>query len=104
MEIKEKKVIISKKAQVSIWQIYEYLKQEVSLRTAQKVKKGILNKCKSLKDFSGYSKEEYLKELIGDYRSVTQWNYIIIYNLTDTEIQILNIIHASMHPDKRQNI
>lgn len=104
MEIKQRKILISQKAQLSIKAIYEYLKTEVSVETAQKVKKGIINKCKELKNFAGYSKEECLSDLNGDYRSVLQWNYLIIYSVTDKEIRILNIIHASMHPDKRKNI
>ncbi len=97
MEINRKRVIISKKAQSSIWRIYEFLKEEVSIKTATTVKRTIINKCKQLKDFAGYSIE-------GDYRSVALWNYIIIYSLTDEEVIILNVIHASMHPDKRKNI
>jgi len=99
MDIRPPKVIISKKAQVSIKEIHEYLRKEVSLETAKKVKKAIIDKCKNLKNFAGYSKELYLD---GDYRSVSQWNYIIIYNITDKEIRILNVIHASMHPNQRK--
>jgi len=78
MEIKREKVIISRKAQISIKEIFEFVKKESSTEIAQKVKNTIITKCKSLKDFAGYSKERYLDELEGDYRSVTQWNYNII--------------------------
>ncbi len=101
MEMKREKVIISRKAQYSIKEIHEYLKKEISLETAKKVKNAIINKCKNLKDFAGYSKEHFLDELEGEYWSVTQWNYIIIYSLTDKEVRVLNVIHASMHPEKR---
>ena len=104
MEMKRQKVIISKKAQQSIKNIYEYIKKEVSNQTALYVKNGILQKCKSLKEFAGYSKERYLTELGYDYRSVTQWNYVIIYRCTKKDVIILNIIHAGMHPEKRKNL
>ena len=104
MEMKRERVIISKKAQTSIKQIYEHLKTEVSLETAKKVKTEIIQKCKSLKNFAGYSKERYLEDLEGDFRSVMLWNYIIIYSLTIKEVRVLNVIHASMHPDHRKNI
>lgn len=99
--MKREKVIISRKAQISIKEIHDYLKKEVSSETAKKVKDSIINKCKDLKDFASYRKERFLEELDGDYRSVQQWNYIIIFSLTDTEVMVLNVIHASMHPEKR---
>jgi len=102
--MKRERVIISGKAQSSIKEIFEYLKEETSLETATKVKNTIIQKCKSLKDFAGYSKETFLDELEGEYWSVNQWNYIIIYSLTTKDVQILNVIHSSMHPDKRKNI
>jgi len=98
------KVIISVKAQESIRTIFNYVKKESSYSTAQKVKSSIINKCKSLNDFSGYSKERYLDKLEGDYRSVSIWNYNIIYKVTTKNIWVLNVIHNSMHPDRRKNI
>ena len=44
MEIKRERVIISRKAQSSIKEIFEYLKEEISLETATKVKKTIIEK------------------------------------------------------------
>ncbi len=100
--MKRDKVVISKKAQESIKKIFDYVKRESnSLETAQKVRISLINRCKSLKDFSGYSKEKYLE---GDFRSVTQWDYNIIYKVTKAEVRILNIIHTSQHPDYRQDI
>lgn len=102
MEMKRDRIIISRKALLSVKKIYEeLLKKKVSLETAKRIRDGIINKCKSLKDFAGYSKEPYLE---GDYRSVTQWSYIIIYRLTDKEVRVLNVIHGSQHPDKRKDI
>ncbi len=104
MEMKHDKVVISRKAQTSIKEIFEFVKKETSIEIAKKVKDAIIAKCKSLKNFAGYSKEMYLEELEGDYRSVTQWNYNIIYKVTDKEIRILNVIHTSRHPANRKDI
>ena len=104
MEMKRERVIISQKAQAAIKDIYEFIKEEISIEVAQKVKNTIIAKCKSLKDFAGYSKERYLDELEGDYRSVTQWDYNIIFSLTDKEVRVLNVIHTSRHPVRRKNI
>jgi len=104
MGLKKSKVVVSLKARESLKEHIEYLKREVSLETAEHVRKGILNKCRQLKDFSGFSRERYLEGESTEYRSVTQWNYNIIYTVTKDEVRILNIIHTSMHPEKRKNI
>jgi len=104
MEMNRDKVIISRKAQESIKEIFNYVRRESSLNTAQKVKNSIIDRCKNLKDFSGYSKERFLDKLHGDYRSVTVWDYNIIYKVTSNEVRILNVIHTSMHSERRKDI
>lgn len=104
MEMKCEKVIISRKAQESIKGIFNHVKRASSLDTAQKVKSTIISECKGLKDFSGYSKEIYLEDLEGEFRSVTVWDYNIIYSVKDRELRVLNVIHTSTHPNKRKNI
>lgn len=103
MVIKREKIVISEKAKAFIKRIVEYLKEEATPEIAEKVRKGILTECKDLKNFSGYSKERYLEEEPGDFRSVHKWDYIIIYTVTEKEVRILNISHASMHPDTRKD-
>jgi plasmid stabilization system protein ParE len=102
--MKKRRVIISFKARNSLHEYYEYLRKEVSKETAEYVKNGILQRCTQLKDFSGFSKEFYLDELPGDYRSITQWKYKIIYKVTENEVHILNIIHTSRSTDKLKDI
>jgi len=104
MEMKREKLIISRKAQAALKEIFEFVKKEATPQVAKKVKDTIIAKCKSLKDFARYSKESYLDELEGDYRSVTQWDYIIIFSLTEKEVRVLNIIHTSRHPERRKDI
>jgi plasmid stabilization system protein ParE len=104
MVMQSEKVVISKKAQESIKKIFNFVRRESSLNTAQKVKAEIMHRCKNLKDFSGYSKERYLDELKNEYRSVTVWDYNIIYRVTTNNVRVLNVIHTSMHPDKRKDI
>ncbi len=102
--MKKSGVIITHKARASLRSYIEYLKKEVSAETAEHVKTGIIARCKSLKDFSGYSIERYLEDEPGEYRSVTQWNYNIIYTVVEDQVRILNIIHTSRHPSKRKDI
>jgi len=104
MVAQKAKVIISHMARASLRGYVEYLKREVSEETAEYVKQGILAKCAELQDFSGYSKERYLEDQPTEYRSTTQWNYNIIYTVAHGEVRILNIIHTSVHPDKRKDM
>lgn len=102
--MKKSGVIITHKARASLRNYIEHLKKEVSAETAEHVKKGIISRCRSLKDFSGYSIERYLEDEPVEYRSITQWNYNIIYTVVKDQVRILNIIHTSRHPSKRKDI
>ncbi|MCB9185387.1 MAG: type II toxin-antitoxin system RelE/ParE family toxin [Flavobacteriales bacterium] len=96
-------VVISRSAQKSIREIYSYIKQRESKAVAHKVRQAIIEKCRSLGEFSGYSKERYLDKLEGDYRSVTIWDYNIIYRVSKDEVRVLIVIHTSRHPDRRSD-
>ena len=77
MEIKNEKVVISRRTRNSIDEIYNYVKNKSkSIETAHYVRKSILDKCLSLKDFSGYSKEIFLEEHPEDYRSVIVFGHM----------------------------
>lgn len=102
--MKRERVVISFKVRKSLRDFHNYLANEVSKETADYVVKGILQRCKQLKNFSGFSKELYLEELPGDYRSVTQWSFKIIYSVEKDEIRVLNIIHTSRDPKNFKDI
>jgi plasmid stabilization system protein ParE len=104
MVMKKDKVVFSLKAKLSLQEIVKYLKENASTATATYVRKGIIEKCKGLKDFSGYAKERYLEDLPQEYRSVYVWDYIIIYKIADQAIWILNIIHTHRNPQKRMDL
>jgi plasmid stabilization system protein ParE len=102
--MKRRRVIISFKARNSLREFHSFLMQKVSKEIADYVIKGILQRCRQLGNFSGFSKEYYLEELPGEYRSVTQWSYKIIYKLEMEEIRVLNIIHTSRDPENFKDI
>ncbi len=104
MVIKKDRVIITHKARTSLRSYIKYLKENVSDETAEHVRKGIIDTCKNLKNFSGYSQERYLEDEPKEYRSVTKWDYNIIYTVEKGEVRVLNIIQTSMHPKKRKDI
>lgn len=101
--MKRERVIIARKAQRSIKEIYEFIKNnEKSVEKAHYVRKAIIEKCLELKNFSGYSKESYLEDYPEDYRSVSIWNYVIIYTATEKEVRILNVVHSSQNTESRK--
>jgi plasmid stabilization system protein ParE len=103
MDMKTEKVVITRLARASLREIFDYIKKrEKSLTNAHYVRQAIVNKCHSLKDFSGYSKESFLEEYPEDYRSVSIWDYVIIYLVNDNEVRVLNIVHGKRHPDTRK--
>ena len=104
MVVKKERVILSLKAKSSLRDIIIHLKNHASPEIARHVRKGIIEKCKSLINFSGYAKERYLDDLPEEYHSVCKWDYLIIYKVSDKEVRILNIIHTHRHPEKRKNI
>jgi plasmid stabilization system protein ParE len=104
MVMKKERIILSVKAKESLQDIVLYLKEHTSPSIAEHIRKGIIEKCQSLKNFSGYAKERYLDDLPEEYRSVCKWDYLIIYRISGKEIQILNIIHTHRHPLKRKSI
>ncbi len=79
MVMKKSGVIISHKARSPLRKYIEHLKKEASAEIAEKIRKGIIARCKELMDFSGYSIERYLEDEPKEYRSVTHWKYNIIY-------------------------
>jgi len=105
MGLKNKEVVITRLARNSIKEIYEYIKNsEKSVRVAHYVRESIINKCLSLKDFSGYSAEPYLDEYPEDYRSVSLWNYVIIYIVKENQVRVLNVVHGKEHPESRKKL
>ncbi len=103
MGLKKRKVVFTDKAKQSIYDITSYLSHKVSTQTARYVKKEILNKCRSLSDFAGYSSDPYLG-YSEKYRSTSKWSYIITYSIDDNNVVIHNIIHSSRHPDRRKDL
>ena len=92
---KQYRVIIPPSAKESLRDIVEYIKKD-SPSAAAKVRKKLIEITKSLKDQpERFSVEEYLKDKPGNYRSVTQWHYKIVYKVLSDEVLILRFMHTS---------
>lgn len=78
--------------------IYEFISND-SINSARKVKKELILLAHSLNDFpQKYPIEQYLSDEPNEYRSVTKWNYKIIYEVTRESIIIVDIFQTSQHP------
>lgn len=99
MKKKTYRVVIPPTAKESLRDIIEYIKGE-SPSAAIKVRRKLIETAKSLRQMpERFSKEEYLSEKTGNYRSVTQWHYRIVYKVLEEEVLILRFMHTSLDPE-----
>jgi plasmid stabilization system protein ParE len=76
-----------------------------SLDAARYVKKELVKLAHSLSGFpEKYSKEEYLADEPENYRSISKWNYKIIYEVTNDCLIIVDVFHTSQNPSKIKRI
>ena len=43
---------------------------------------------------------EYANSSLGEYRSVVRWSYRIVYEIIDSKVHVVRIIHTSREPGK----
>lgn len=92
------KVIWDDEAKMSLKEIISYIRKQ-SPNAADKVKQGIIRLASSLNKFpERFSKEEYLQNKDGNYRSVSIWSYKLVYKIEDETVMILFIMHNSQNP------
>lgn len=98
------RVVIPPTAKESLQEIVKHIKQD-SPTAAIKVRKTLLEKAKSLKELpERFSREPFLIDKPGNYRSVTVWHYKIVYKILDDEIVILKFFHTSQDPEVLRKI
>ena len=101
---KQYRVIIPPIAKESLRDIFEYIKID-SPSSAIKVQKKLIEIAKSLKNLpEKFSKEHYLSEKQGNYRSIVQWHYKIIYKVSENEVTIIRFMHTSRDPKRIEKI
>lgn len=92
------RVVSSADARASIKEHYEHIRDEGAPENAIRVRRRILAKIKSLNTFPHkYSFYTPLNSPGAIFRSVVQWNYIIIYQVYEDAGVVLvhDIIHGS---------
>lgn len=96
---KHYRVIIPPAAKESLRDIIDYIKKD-SPSAAIKVRKKTHRKSQKFRRIAErFSSEPFLINKPGNYRSVAQWHYKIIYKVLDDEVLILGFMHTSRDPD-----
>ena len=94
------KLIWSKKAKTSLKGIYLYIKKD-SPAAAEKVRLKIILQSEKLLLFpEKFSEEELLREVPGNFRSVSIWRYKIVYEIDRDKVVIIDIFDGAQNPDK----
>lgn len=101
---KHYRVVIPVTAKESLRVIIEYIRRD-SPTAAIKVRKKLIDSAKSLKVMpERFSKEPFLAERTGNYRSVTHWHFKIVYKVLQDEVVILGFMHTSRNPESIQKL
>ncbi len=96
MEVKVKEIVISDIALISLESIFIYGIETFSLASASVFIDEINLKIESLaKNYLIHPECRFLSTKNQIYRNIIFGNYLIIYKITPTRIEILNIIHGS---------
>ena len=94
------RVVISPEAEKSLKEIYSYIEKQ-SPSAAKFVSKNLVVKAKGLSKMpERFSREEFLLEREGNYRSVSQWQYKIVYRVQENDVLILNFFHTRRDPEE----
>ena len=104
--VRKKKLPIrwDRRAKENLDHIYDFIAQD-SVSAARYVKKELVNLAHSLNCLpEKYSAEEYLTDEPENYRSVSKWQYKIIFEIADDCLIIADIFHTSQHPSKIKRV
>ena len=100
--VKKKKLPIrwDRRAKENLDHIYDFIAED-SVSAARYVKTELVKLVLSLNYFpEKYSTDEYLTDEPENYRSVSKWQYKIIFEVTEDCLIIADIFHTSQHPSK----
>ncbi len=99
----ERKILVSEKAINQINEIYAYIKQN-SKDNAVKVRRKIKETIANLSVLpEAYPRDWFLDQTVGEFRFALVFVYKIVFEVSETEIIILQIFHTAQNPDKLSN-
>lgn len=95
------KVLWTKTALASLYDIYKYYRENVSITIACKIRDNILAVSRQLEKHSLIGQiEESLKEMEEGHRYIIKDNYKIIYKIQTNTIYITDVFDTRQDPDK----
>jgi toxin ParE1/3/4 len=95
------KLVITDPAKFNLKTLHDYYKQKASKRVADKIKQGIIEKLKFLREHPlAGQHEESLESLHLHHRRFVEGNYKIIYRISSNTIYITDIFDARQNPEK----
>ena len=95
------KLVVTDPAKERLKDIHDYYKHKANLQIADKIKSGIIEKLKFVKEFplTG-QEEEHLIELNLGHRRMVEGNYKIIYRINQDIIYVTDIFDSRQDPSK----
>ena len=95
------KVLWTKSALASLYDIYKYYKENVGITIVSKIRDFILSSTGQIEKYSHSGQlEELLKGLEGGHRFIVRSNYKIIYKIRNNRIYITDIFDTRQNPEK----
>ena len=92
-------VIWEDEAKNSLRRIYNYIKNRESVIQAKKVRNAIKELAGSLGFLPRkFAKDPFLEKESGEFRFKAIWSSKIVYEITESEVIILDIFHTSRNP------
>ena len=80
--------------------IYEYIRRD-SPPSAIIVRDELIRTVRGLQTMPRkFQVYEYANPSLGEYRTVVRWSYRIVYEILDSEVHVVRIIHTSREPGK----
>ncbi len=94
------KVVWNKQARASLHGIYNYIKKRESEEQAVKVRDEIRDLARSLGFMPHkYARDPLAEEDTGVIRYKVIWSYRLVYEVSEEEVSILDIVHTSRNPE-----
>ncbi|HMP99792.1 MAG TPA: type II toxin-antitoxin system RelE/ParE family toxin [Cyclobacteriaceae bacterium] len=98
------RVVVTQSAKNALQDIIDYINKD-SPSAALKVRNELIHLISSLNHVpERFSKEIYLANRDGNYRSVTKWSYKIVYRILEEDVVVLSIFHTGQHPEKLKSL
>jgi toxin ParE1/3/4 len=96
MEVEEREVVVSDLALRSLEDIYEYGIETFTINAANIFIEELFIKIVQLSmRYDLYPECRYLTTKTKSYRNLIFGSYLVIYRITATKIQVLNVLHSS---------